>query len=112
MSNHQELASQQRRRGPSLPVKEAHLVPNRYSLGGADLDTGRRKRLQVTVMIPGYDLHIGDYLNETVKELGNILPFFELNLRDRMFYVTKQNELSRMGVVDDLAQLLKQTGDL
>src|SRR6266849_2971655 len=112
MSHHQELASQQRRRGPSVPVKETHFVPDRYSLGGADLDTGRCKRLQVTVMIPGYDLYLGDYLNETVKELRNILPFFELNLRDRMFYVTKQNELSGVGVVDDLAQFLKQTGDL
>jgi hypothetical protein len=95
-----------------VPVKEAHLVPNRYSLGGADLDTGRCKWLQVTVMIPGDDLNVWDYFDETVKELRNILPFFELNLRDSMFHVTKQNELSRMSVVDDLAQLLKQTGDL
>jgi hypothetical protein len=93
-------------------MKEAHLVPDRYSFGGADLDTGRCERLQVTVMIPGDDLNVWDYFDETLKELRDILPFFELNLRDRMFHVTEQNELSRMGVVDYLTKLLKKTRDL
>src|SRR5712664_1735368 len=112
MSHDQELASQQRRRGPSVAVKEPHLVPNRYSLGGADLDTGRCEWLQVAIVVSRDDLYLGDYLNETIKELRNILPFFQLDLGDRVFHIAKQNELSRMGILDDLAKLLKQTRDL
>jgi hypothetical protein len=95
-----------------VPVKEANLVPDRYSLGSADLDTGRCEWLQVAIVVSRDDLYLGDYLDETIKELRNILPFFQFDLGDRVFHIAKQNELSRMGILDDLAKLLKQTRDL
>src|SRR5260370_35059569 len=93
-------------------MKEAHLVPDRYSFGGADLDTGRCERLQVTIMIPGNDLNFWDYFDEAIKELRNILPLLQLNFRHRVFHIAKKNELSRMRVVDDPAELLEQARDL
>jgi len=95
-----------------VPVKEAYLVPDGYSFGGADLDTGRSERFEISIMIPGDDLYVWDYFDETLKELRNVLPLFQLDLGDRVFHIAKQNELSRMRVVDDLAKLLKQTRDL
>jgi hypothetical protein len=63
-------------------------------------------------MVARNNLDVRDYFDETIKELRNILPLLQLNLRNRVFHIAKENELSRMGVVDDLAELLEEARDL
>jgi hypothetical protein len=95
-----------------VAVKEAYLVPDRDPFGGADLDTRRCEGFQVSIMVPGHNLYVWDYFDETFKEFWDMLPFFQLNFRNRMFHIAKEDESSGMGVVDDLAELLQQTRDL
>ena len=95
-----------------MAVKKSDLVPDGYSFRGANLDTGRCERFQIPIMVPGHNLDIRDNLDETLKKFWDILPLLELDFRDGVFHVAKKDELSGMSVVDDLVQLLKETGYL
>jgi hypothetical protein len=95
-----------------MAVKEAYLVPDGDSFGGADLDSGWCKGFQVSIMVAGYNLDVWDYFDETPKEFRDILPLFQLNFRDGVFHVAEQDESLGMGVVDDLSELLEQARDL